>query len=72
MSDDNCDRVGENYSSFNGKGLNKDQPYHPAPFFFYTYIPYFYSATSQNKSKLNLHVDCVVQVTPHHLHQQLN
>lgn len=61
-------RVGENYSSFNGKG----QPYHPAPFFFYTYIPYFYSATSQIKSKLNLHVDCVVQVTPHHFHQQLN
>lgn len=41
-------------------------------FFFNTYIPYFYSATSQNKSKLNLHVGCVVQVTPHHLHQQLN
>lgn len=33
---------------------------------FLTYLPYFYSVTSQNKSKLNLNVHCVVQVTPHH------
>lgn len=51
MRDDNCDRVGENYSSFNGKGLNKDQPYHPAPFFFI--LIYHTFIVQQVKIKVN-------------------